>query len=212
MSNYKNALRKLTFAALVATVFALAASLATTPEAEAGVSPLALAIVPPVQIPPSGFTVVGARISAGFGQHRDMLGLDLGVVGNITDNSFAGIGVSGIFNYNRGMTTAVLVQAAGITNVNINKARIIGVQFASVLNANYAESSVVGFQLALGNHSPFTKVYGAQLGIYNRANHVYGFQIGLINFADTLHGIQIGLANFNKTGLFSFAPFLNVGF
>lgn len=62
------------------------------------------------------------------------------------------------------------------------------------------------------NYSPFSTIYGAQVGLYNVANTVYGFQIGLINITESLYGVQIGLANFNRKGLFSFAPILNIGF
>ncbi len=77
---------------------------------------------------------------------------------------------------------------------------------------NSGESDIVGLGVALANITPFTDVYGGQLGIYNKARDVYGFQIGLINVANNLHGIQIGLLNFNAKGLFSIAPILNIGF
>jgi hypothetical protein len=76
-----------------------------------------------------------------------------------------------------------------------------------------AESKVVGLQVAvLGNIAPNANIYGAQVGLYNRARAVYGFQIGLVNFAKDLHGIQIGLINFNETGIFGVSPIINVGF
>jgi hypothetical protein len=193
-------------------VAALLASASLATPARAAFSPLGFALVAPVQFPPAEFSVTGARVSVGYGRHRDVYGLDLGLVGNITEGSFGGIGVSGVFNYNKGMSTVVGLQLAGIANVNVNKARIVGLQLAAGMNMNQAESSLVGVGLALANVSPFTNVYGLQAGVYNSANHVYGFQIGLINSAQTLHGLQIGLLNFNRTGLFAVAPILNVGF
>jgi hypothetical protein len=165
-----------------------------------------------VQFPPKDFSIVGARLSVFWGEHRDVYGLDLGAIGNVTSGSFAGIGVSGIFNWNQGSATVIGLQAAGIANVNTNKARIYGLQVAAGLNSNKAESSIVGLQVALANYSPFTTVGGFQVGLYNRANEVYGLQIGLINVAESLHGLQIGLVNFNHKGLFAVAPILNVGF
>jgi hypothetical protein len=179
--------------------------------ARAGVTPLGVAIVPPVQFPPGDFTIVGARVSALWGAQRNVYGVDLGGLGNITEGDFGGIAVAGLANWNKGTSTIIGLQAAGLANVNVNKTRVLGVQLAAV-NANYAESSVTGFQLGLGNYSPHTRVIGAQLGIYNSSREVYGFQIGLINSTDSLHGIQVGLLNFNRSGLFSVAPILNVGF
>jgi hypothetical protein len=78
---------------------------------------------------------------------------------------------------------------------------------------NSAQSKVVGLQAALlANLSPATTIYGAQIGLYNKAQEVYGFQIGLVNSTKNLHGLQIGLVNFNETGIFGVSPVLNVGF
>ncbi len=181
-------------------------------QAQAALSPISLAIIPPVQFPPSDFSVTGLRTSLLWGHHRDVYGFDFGVVGNMTQQRFLGLGVSGVFNYTRGMTTILGLQAAGIANINVQQTSVYGVQIALGLNSNTANAKVVGLQLALGNYSPFTNIYGLQAGIYNKALEVYGFQIGLINSAKSLHGIQIGLLNFNETGLFAVAPFLNIGF
>src|SRR5665213_862257 len=81
-------------------------------EAQAAVSPLAIAIVPPVQFPPDDFNVAGARISVIWGHHRNVYGLDLGVIGNMTDQDFVGIGISGLFNLTPGTTDIVGLQLA----------------------------------------------------------------------------------------------------
>ncbi len=184
-----------------------------TAHSAAAVSPLSVGIVPPIQFPSDEFTVTGLRISALWGRHRDMYGLDFGAIGNITDQTFTGIGLSGLFNINSGATTIFLLQGAGVTNYSNQKTEVYGLQIAGGMNWVTAESKVVGLQVALaGNHSPNTTVYGAQLGLYNRAREVYGFQIGLVNFTKNLHGIQIGLMNFNETGVFGVSPILNIGF
>lgn len=181
--------------------------------AKAAASPIALAIVPPIQFPPDDFAVTGLRVSALWGHHRNFYGLDLGVLGNITDQDFIGLAVSGAFNYTRGTTHAIGLQLAGLANVNTSKTAVYGLQVAGVLNYNSAASTVSGLQLALlANQSPFTDIYGVQVGIYNRAKDVYGLQIGVVNVADNLHGVQIGLVNFNHSGPFAISPFLNVGF
>jgi hypothetical protein len=181
--------------------------------ARAAISPLSVSVLAPVQFPPGDFSVTGARVSAFWGHHRDVYGLDFGVIGNITDQDFVGLAISGIFNITHGTTTILGLQAAGVTNVNTNKTNIFGAQIALAINSNQASSSVTGLQAAiLGNLAAHTDIYGAQVGLYNRAQSVYGFQIGLINDTDSLHGIQIGLLNFNRKGLFAVSPILNIGF
>ena len=181
--------------------------------AQAFVTPLSIGVLPPVQFPPSDFTIAGVRVSALYGKHRDLYGIDLGLLGNITENTFVGTAVSGLVNETKGMTTVVGTQLAGLANVNLNKTRVIGVQLAGLFNANTAETSIVGLQAAIfANISEFSDLYGVQLGLYNRAKDVYGFQVGLVNKASSLHGIQIGLLNINQTGLIAMAPIINIGF
>lgn len=183
------------------------------PQAQAFFTPISVAILPPVQFPPSDFSITGARASILWGRHRDVYGFDFGLVGNITDQDFVGVGVSGLFNVTRGPTTILGLQLAGVTNVNVEKTNVYGVQIAGAVNVNQAAGSVSGVQAALiANWSPHTNIYGAQIGLINKAQAVYGFQIGLVNFAESLHGVQIGLANFNHKGLFSVSPILNIGF
>ncbi len=180
--------------------------------AYAAVTPLSFAIIPPVQFPPSDFSVTGIRLSAGWGRHRDVYGIDIGLIGNITEQTHTGISASGLFNYTKGNVTALGFQLAGGANVNMQKTTIIGLQAALIANYNNAESSVNGVQLSLANISDHTHIRGVQIGLYNTARTVYGFQIGLINMTENLYGLQIGLMNFHHSGIFPVAPFLNVGF
>ena len=193
-------------------ILVLLITLALAAEVHAAITPLSVGVAPPVQFPPSDFTITGIRTSVLWGHHRDVYGLDLGGIGNITDQRFVGIGVAGGFNATYGYTTILGLQLAGVANLNHEKATVIGVQAAAGLNYNKAASSVFGFQLALANVAEFTDVYGAQVGLYNQAKDVYGLQIGVVNMADNLHGLQVGLINFNRKGLIGVAPLLNVGF
>ncbi len=174
-------------------------------------TPLSIGLAPPVMFPPRNFTITGLRMSVLWGSHQYMYGLDLGGIGNITKYDFNGIAVSGIFNRTEGVTNIYGLQAAGILNSNMQKLKLVGLQVATV-NSNIAASTITGFQLALLNLGTYTKIYGIQAGIYNRADEVYGFQIGLINVVTTLHGMQIGFINFYTTGTFIVCPFLNFGF
>ena len=184
-----------------------------TPQSWAAFTPISIGIVPPLEFPPSDFTVAGVRISAIYGSQRDVYGLDLGLVGNVSYVAFTGIAVSGIFNITHGMTNVVGLQFAGITNVNTEKTHVVGLQLAGLINSNSAESMVGGLQVALlANLSAHTSIYGAQIGIFNKALNVHGFQIGVVNVANSLHGLQIGLLNYNTTGLLAVSPILNAGF
>ncbi len=192
--------------------FFLALTAATPQLASAAMSPLSLAVVPGIQFPSEEYTVTGARLSLLWGRHHGVYGLDFGVLGNVTDQKFNGIALSGLFNLTNGDTTIIALQFAGLTNVNTSKTHVFGLQLAAIANINRAESEVAGLQLALVNLSSFTKVYGFQIGLYNTALDVYGLQIGVVNVAKNLHGVQIGVCNINETGLFYVAPILNIGF
>lgn len=191
---------------------ALVIFLAMSVECRAAVSPLSASIVAPIQFPSSEYTITGARLSVLWGHHRDLYGLDIGGLGNITDQDFHGVGISGVFNITHGTTTILGLQLAGIVNANTNKTTVIGLQAALGVNYQEAASAVAGVQLALANLAKFTNIYGAQLGVYNQAQDVYGLQIGLVNVASSLHGVQIGLVNINQKGLFYVSPLINIGF
>jgi hypothetical protein len=178
----------------------------------AAVSPLSVSIIPPVQFPPEDFAVTGLRASVLWGHHRSVYGFDFGAIGNITEQTFTGIGISGIFNYTAGQTTAIVTQLAGVTNINKSKTRVYGLQAAVGANINTAESTVAGLQFAMVNMSAHTTIYGVQAGVYNKAKSVYGIQVGLINVCTDLHGLQIGLLNFHHQGVFAVSPIINFGF
>lgn len=180
-------------------------------EAHGFASPVSVAIVPPLQFPPDSFSITGVRIGVLWGRHRDLYGVDLGLVGNITEQEFVGVGLAGGFNLTKGNTTAFF-QVAGLGNFNTNKADVYFAQIAALVNMNSAAASVTGIQLAAANIAPHTVIRGLQVGVYNRAQTVYGLQIGLVNVADSLYGLQIGLANFHHKGTFVVSPILNFGF
>jgi hypothetical protein len=174
-------------------------------------SPISVGILPPVEFPPEDVSITGLRLSLLMGRQRDVYGLDFGVVGNITQQTFVGTAVSGLFNINRGMTIIVGAQIAGLTNMSKQKTRVYGLQLSAIATSLEAESSVTGLQFALVNLASHTRIYGLQVGAYNVADAVYGFQIGVVNVCNNLHGLQIGLVNFHRNGVFSVAPILNFG-
>jgi hypothetical protein len=191
----------------------IVSSLFLQSKASAFISPLSVSIIPPIEFPPADFSITGVRISAIYGRHRDIYGIDLGLIGNITEQTFTGVGVSGVFNLTHGTTTILGLQFAGLTNINTKEISVYGIQATLGLNQNDAASKVVGIEFAgIANLCAFTKIYGAQIGIYNHALEVYGLQIGVVNSTKNLHGVQIGLLNFNESGPFIVSPLLNIGF
>lgn len=188
----------------------LALSFVIATPVHAAVSPVAISIFPPVQFPNHDFNTAGVRVSVLWGSHRDMKGVDLGVIGNITEHDFAGIALSGLFNMTNGSVHGT--QIAGLFNYNTMKADTFGLQLAGLLNRNTAAGTHFGIQAAALNVSNFTSVSGVQLGLFNRSLNVNGFQIGVINMTQNLHGVQIGLLNFYEKGLFIVSPVINIGF
>lgn len=210
--NYRPTFR---FSSLRFSSFLIAACLSAsvfTSKANAAMSPVAISILPPIQFPPEDFAITGLRASLLWGHHRNVYGIDFGLLGNMTDQSFVGVGVAGGVNYTTGVTQAIGLQFAGLANVNLGQTSVYGLQLALGMNYNSAASSVSGLSLAIANIGPFTDIYGVQAGVYNRAKDVYGIQFGLVNVADTLHGVQIGLINFHRKGTFVVSPILNAGF
>lgn len=145
-----------------AVLFLAAGILSSLPAAAVkNTSPLAIDLFPPVQFPSSDFEITGLRLSV-VGKNRAVSGLDIGLLGNITEQSFSGIAISGLFNYNK------------------TAADIIGLQLAAIANWNGIASNVYGVQIALFNK--VNKVYGLQIGLVNVAKELHGIQIGVINF------------------------------
>lgn len=167
-------------------------------------------LFPPFQVPKENKPTI-SRVSIFYGKHDVVFWTDVGLIGNITNKEFIGAAFSGVFNYTKGKTYSPL-QLAGLTNINLGETYIFGAQVALGLNSNSGKGAVGGLQIAaLGNIAPLSKVYGAQVGLYNLAESVYGFQIGLINRTKSLHGLQIGLINLNASGPLKFFPVLNIG-
>lgn len=196
--------KKIVFVILVC---ASSFSLAEKRESFSGIS-----LIPPIQAPERSEGAL-TRFSFIYGQHAAILGFDLGLIGNMTDQIFIGSALSGVFNINSGKTFVIGAQVAGLTNWIKGDLVVAGVEATAGLNYVKGTGHVGGLQLAgLGNIAARTNIYGAQIGLYNEAGSVYGFQIGLINVAQSLHGIQIGLINIHKSGLLRIMPGINIGF
>ncbi len=181
-------------------------------QANASNSPLSVNFLPPIQFPSGDFQIRGLRLSVLWGSETEMYGLDVGAIGNVTTTAFGGAAIAGAFNLNYSAADIYILQVAGLANINLGATNIYGLQVTAGTNHNGADANVYGMQLAPINLCTQTKVYGFQIGLYNRADTITGFQIGFINVTKNLHGLQIGFLNFDETGMFQVSPFLNVGF
>src|SRR5689334_13767610 len=87
--------------------------------AQAMISPIGVSLLPPIQFPFRGSSIVGLRLNCFIGIHESVYGLDLGVVGNVTDKGFGGVQLAGFFNRNRGGATILGAQIASLGNWNL---------------------------------------------------------------------------------------------
>lgn len=181
-------------------------------EARAASSPMSLAIVPGIQYPADDYIIRGLRIGVLWGNQTEVYGLDIGGIGNVTQTAFGGSAIAGLFNLNKGSSDVYGVQFAGLGNFNMGSTTVHGVMASLLLNYTASDAAISGIAIAPLNIAPSGKIYGAQLGIFNKADEVFGLQIGLINVAKTLHGVQIGFLNFHEAGIFQVSPILNIGF
>ncbi len=177
---------------------------APSPEPPAGVSPLALALVPAIEAPSEDWSVAGLRVNLLVGRHRDVQGVDVGLLGNEVDDDLEGVQIAGIFN--RIGRSDGAWQSAGI--LNRCESDFLGVQTAGVLN--WTDGAVEGVQIALANRA--TDLSGLQLGLYNAVDRGTGVQIGLVNAARVLDGLQIGLVNVIRDSTVPFFPIVNFAF
>lgn len=155
-----------------------------------GTMPFAFAIAPAIEAPSQEWDVAVVRLSLLAGRHRAMYGLDLGILGNITDYEMNGLALGGLFNSVGESTGAVQI----------------------ALLVNFAAFDFSGCQIAALYSATEGTMTGLQLGAANYAGKLSGIQFGLYNFAETLNGLQIGVINLNKSSSVQFMPILNFGF
>ena len=156
------------------------------------VTPLAVGIFPGILSPPGvEQSVMGLRVSPLVGIHRNVHGLDVGLV-NIALGNEGALQV-GIFNYQQKRMSILGLQAGGLINWNAGNVSGAGVQLAGFLNKNTKGGHFLGVQSALWNQAPHTNLYGVVLGFFNQNGYVRGFQLGVINTVDNLGGLQAGL-------------------
>ena len=164
----------------------------------------AAALVPSVQTPDADADVALMRTSLVCGRHKNVYGLDFGVIGNITDAEMVGCGIAFVFNWSGNSRSAF--QFAGV--LNRSDRDFTGMQAALVVND--VERGFIGLQAALANLTD--GLSGMQFGGFNKVCAGSGFQLGVINVAEQFVGVQIGVLNLNLDSPVPLAPIFNCYF
>ena len=152
----------------------------------AGLAPVMLSLVTPIQVPGPDFDVGGLRINVLYGRCCNFDGLDIGLIG-VADNHANGWLANWLVNYATGDG--------------------LGLHTGAV---NYFGGDFKGLQIGLAHWIDSGDM--VQIGLYNGGYDVQGLQIGVINTANKMQGLQIGLVNIITNSDLSFFPIVNVYF
>ena len=158
---------------------------------------------PAWECPGSDADVRGLRLNVIAGRHRNVYGLDFGVLVNVCDGASSGLSLAGICNVVG--DSAWAAQFAAACNYSHHDAH--GLQLALV---NWGDEDMGGVQLGCFN---FAGDFGGfQLGIMNSAESGAGMQLGVVNVSSDFAGLQMGLLNLNLSSGVPVLPIFNVRF
>lgn len=136
-----------------------------------GSSIAAFGIVPVLSFPGANYEIDGFRFNLFVGEHVDVYGLDIGIVGNIATREFNGLQVAPFFNR--------IGESAGVFQVSL---------------FNRCDGYFGGLQV--GGVNIAEKGAGAQIGIINVGNNLQGLQLGVVNMISDSNHPLLPLANF----------------
>lgn len=176
------------------------------PVPSAGVFPIAIGIVPPVQFPAEDWDVTGLRLNIFVGLHNSVGFVDIGVLGNLSQGDVMGLEIAGVWNQVNQNVSAI--QIAGIGNRVLGQVK--GLQLAGLVNYGNISADVQGLQLACANVAGGLE--GIQIGLFNRAEDTAGLQIGVINMTRNMNGLQLGLINIISDSNLPFMVVMNMAF
>jgi len=121
-------------------------------------SPLAVSMLPTVELPSQNWDVYGFRIDIFAGRHHDVSGIDVGSLANFATGDFVGMQLSGV--------------------VSKTDNTLTGCQISPISLAGTLEGVQVGvFNKAEG-------LWGLQVGVVNYAYQANGVQIGIVNIIE----------------------------
>ena len=149
------------------------------------VTPLQIGIWGPrVQLFPASTEVVGLRLNLLKSDNAEVLGFDLGVVG----------------------------QATSMKAIQVNLVNLVDEEFDGISVGLFNQvGTVAGIQVGLFNNVRYD-LSGFQIGLFNAADSVAGIQIGILNQTVSMRGVQIGVVNLIEEGPIGFFPVLNAAF
>jgi hypothetical protein len=126
--------------------------------------------------------------------HSDELdGLQLSLVGSVTEARMHGAQISNAFNLARGSSEGLQLSAG----VNISTGQFRGLQFAPVNVAMGGAGAFRGAQLGVVNVSQ-GQLEGASVGVVNLAQSQRGASVGVVNLAGEQTGHAIGVVNVER--------------
>ena len=136
-----------------------------------GSSIAAFGVVPALSFPDANYEIDGFRFNLFVGEHVDVYGLDIGIVGNIATREFNGLQIAPFFNR--------IGESSGSLQVSL---------------FNRCDGCFSGLQV--GGVNIAEKGAGAQVGIINVGNGFTGIQIGVVNMISDSNHPLLPLANF----------------
>lgn len=149
--------------------------------------------------------VSGFRLDLLSGINKDVSGLDIGTLVNITEEKAKGLQICGFYNH-IGEGEGIF-QLAGL--LNRCDGNYTGLQLAGIYNE--VDGMLSGGALAAMNQAKF--VQGLQMGIFNNARTLSGMQLGIVNFADDAdRGVQVGIVNVMPNAKIPVSVIVNIGF
>jgi len=166
--------------------------------------PVAVALLPAIEVPGAEQNITGLRLNLLAGCHQNVAFLDIGTLANFVAKEVYGVQVAGLLNSTE--SARGVLQAAGC--VNRCYGDCYGLQAAGFHSRT--EGTFIGLQLAAVCSANVLK--GLQIGLANRTSNSSGVQIGVVNYAEQSEGIQIGLVNVMSDGRYPVLPVFNVGF
>lgn len=169
-----------------------------------GEQPFAFSVMPGVSTPQRSWDSVLFRFNLFVGAHRNVYWLDIGVLGNVSDNEMTGLGLAGLFNSTGSSPSAFNI--AGVCNYsewNFNGLQLSG-------GFCWTEGRFSGLQVALINSSG--RLNGFQIGGVNIAEQGVGTQVGIVNVSSRFQGLQVGVINANLDSSVPVLPVLNFAF
>ena len=106
----------------------------------AGMTPFMLSLVTPIQVPAADWDVKGLRISLLYGECREMLGLDIGVVSQAFEARALQISVINMAETMKGLQIGVINYAGTAVGLQIGVVNIIADKdwaFLPIVNASF---------------------------------------------------------------------------